>query len=65
MISLTDAGRAEFRAMAAEHENWIAELFGDLTPKDQNELMRLLAKTKMSARTGDQGRRPVIASPIP
>jgi hypothetical protein len=35
--------------MAAEHEGWIAGLFSDLTIKDQKELMRLLAKTKLSA----------------
>lgn len=50
VISLTESGRAEFRTMAAEHEGWIAGLFGDLTIKDQKELMRLLAKTKLSAR---------------
>jgi DNA-binding MarR family transcriptional regulator len=50
LISLTRAGQAEFRAMAAEHENWIAELFGDLNQKEQKDLMRLLAKTKLSAR---------------
>ena len=50
VISLTDLGRAEFRDMAAEHEGWIANLFSDLTRKDQEELMRLLAKTKLSAR---------------
>jgi len=35
--------------MAEEHETWIAEIFGDLAPKDVRELMRLLAKTKASA----------------
>lgn len=50
VISLTASGRAEFSAMAAEHEMWIADLFGELTPKDQKDLMRLLAKTKLSAR---------------
>lgn len=50
VISLTPIGRAEFRAMAAEHEHWIAELFGDLSRREQEDLMRLLAKTKMSAR---------------
>jgi DNA-binding MarR family transcriptional regulator len=49
VIRLTKAGRAEFRRMAAEHENWIADIFSDLTPKDVRELMRLLAKTKASA----------------
>jgi DNA-binding MarR family transcriptional regulator len=50
VISLTDTGRTEFRIMAAEHETWIADLFGDLTQKDQKDLMRLLAKTKLSAK---------------
>ena len=50
VIRLTDLGRAQFRAMAAEHEGWIAAIFGDLTQKEQDDLMRLLAKAKMSAR---------------
>ena len=49
VIRLTRLGRAEFRKMAAEHETWIADIFGDLTEKDVRELMRLLAKTKGSA----------------
>jgi DNA-binding MarR family transcriptional regulator len=55
VISLTSLGRDEFRAMAAEHEGWIAELFGDLTRKEQADLMRLLAKTKISARRAIAG----------
>lgn len=49
VIRLTRQGRAEFRKMAAEHKSWIANLFGDLSPKDVSDLMRLLAKTKASA----------------
>ena len=56
VIRLTKAGRAEFRKMAAEHETWISDIFGDLTPKDVRELMRLLAKTKASARKSAQAR---------
>src|SRR3712207_4494981 len=44
VISLTPLGRAEFRAMAAAHEGWIAEMFGDLSARERGELMRLLAK---------------------
>jgi DNA-binding MarR family transcriptional regulator len=55
VISLTDLGRTEFRQMAAKHEGWIASLFSDLTKKDQEELMRLLAKTKLSARRAVTG----------
>ncbi len=58
VISLTPLGRAEFRAMAAEHEHWIAELFGDLTRREQEDLMRLLAKTKMSAQRAVAGGSP-------
>jgi DNA-binding MarR family transcriptional regulator len=50
VISLTGLGRAEFRAMAAEHEAWIAAIFQDLSRREHEDLMRLLAKTKMSAR---------------
>jgi DNA-binding MarR family transcriptional regulator len=55
VISLTEAGRAEFRTMAGEHEHWIADLFGDLNAKDRGDLMRLLAKTKLSARRAIMG----------
>jgi DNA-binding MarR family transcriptional regulator len=54
LIRLTELGRAEFRAMAAEHEVWIAEMFGDLSPGEVGELMRLLAKTKRSAASGQR-----------
>jgi DNA-binding MarR family transcriptional regulator len=55
VISLTEEGRTEFRTMAGEHELWIAGLFGDLSAKDRNDLMRLLAKTKLSARRAIMG----------
>ncbi|HEU6441083.1 MAG TPA: MarR family transcriptional regulator [Microvirga sp.] len=55
IIKLTPAGRAEFRMMAAEHEAWIAEIFGGLTQKEHKDLMRLLAKTKLSARNAIMG----------
>jgi DNA-binding MarR family transcriptional regulator len=55
-IRLTKTGRAEFRKMAAEHEKWIADVFGDLSPKDIRELMRLLAKAKGSAQRSAKAR---------
>lgn len=57
-ISLTAKGRAEFAAMAAAHEQWIAELLTDLTPTDIDETMRLLAKAKATVRrtTAGEGR---------
>ena len=50
MVHLTREGQVAFRTIAGEHEHWIADLFGDLTAKDRTDLMRLLAKTKLSAR---------------
>jgi DNA-binding MarR family transcriptional regulator len=50
IVSLTAEGRRAFRAMARAHENWIAEIFAGLTAVEIDELMRLLAKTKTSAR---------------
>jgi hypothetical protein len=35
---------------------WIADVFGDLTPKDVRDLMRLLAKTKASAQKSAKAR---------
>ena len=50
IVSLTAEGRRAFRAVARAHENWIAEIFAGLTAVEIDELMRLLAKTKASAR---------------
>ena len=55
VVNLTSFGRSEFRTIAAEHEHWIADLFGDLNAKDRTDLMRLLAKTKLSARRAIMG----------
>src|SRR5712691_10006737 len=49
IVSLTPDGRRAFRALARAHENWIAEIFGDLRPGDLSTLMELLAKAKRSA----------------
>ena len=48
LIRLTEAGRANFRQMAAAHEIWIANMFDGLTQKDIGNLMKLLAKAKAS-----------------
>ncbi len=50
IVSLTADGRRAFRAMARTHEDWIAEIFSGLSSDDMDTLMRLLAKTKASAR---------------
>ena len=50
IVTLTPEGRRTFRALARTHEGWIAEIFGDLTANEIETLMKLLAKTKLSAR---------------
>jgi len=50
IVSLTAEGRKSFRAMARANEGWIAEVFADLSPDEIETLLRLLAKTKTSAR---------------
>jgi DNA-binding MarR family transcriptional regulator len=50
LVKLTAEGRRSFRAMAAAHEGWIAEIFGDLTATERDTLMRLLGKAKAAAR---------------
>jgi DNA-binding MarR family transcriptional regulator len=55
MVNLTSVGRSKFRTMATEHEAWIADIFGGLTEREQADLMRLLAKTKLSARNAIMG----------
>ena len=49
LVKLTAEGRRNFRAMAASHEAWIAEIFADLNAGDRDALMRLLGKAKASA----------------
>lgn len=43
---LTPAGRAAFARMAHAHEQWIVEAFARLSPRDAEQLYRLLAKVK-------------------
>jgi DNA-binding MarR family transcriptional regulator len=55
LVKLTAEGRRSFRAMAASHEAWIAEIFADLRAGDRAALMRLLGKAKASARKAIAG----------
>ena len=50
IVSLTAAGQKFFRAMARTNGDWIGEIFADLSGDDIESLMRLLGKTKASAR---------------
>jgi DNA-binding MarR family transcriptional regulator len=57
LVSLTAQGRRFFAAMARANGDWIGEMFADLSSDEIETLMRLLAKTKASARTAIGGRR--------
>lgn len=45
-VKLTTEGEHQFRRMAAEHESWVVDLFGPLSPKQKNQLMELLGELK-------------------
>ena len=53
-VSLTEAGRSGFAAMAAEHEDWVVDLFADLDPGEIDALMALLGATKRSVQRSAQ-----------
>lgn len=50
LVSLTDAGRMAFRAMAAAHADWIGHAFADFLPAEIDQFMLLLGRAKASAR---------------
>ena len=50
IVTLTPEGRRTFRSLARTHEDWIADIFAGLEPGEVDTLMKLLAKTKTSAR---------------
>lgn len=48
VLTLTPQGRRVFKAMAEQHEDWVADLFADLGTEDRAQLFRLLGQTKAS-----------------
>jgi DNA-binding MarR family transcriptional regulator len=48
-IHLTKAGERSFTDMARAHEEWIVELLAGMTRREQDELLKLLAKVKQHA----------------
>lgn len=52
-VRLTEEGRRQFRTMAREHEDWVAELLGGLDPAAQASLFDLLGRLKTSLPTHD------------
>jgi DNA-binding MarR family transcriptional regulator len=45
-VQLTPAGRAQFAAMAQQHEAWIVDAFAALSEKEVATLHRLLGRVK-------------------
>jgi DNA-binding MarR family transcriptional regulator len=50
IVTFTAEGRRLFRALARANGDWIGEMFAELSTSDIETLLRLLAKTKISAR---------------
>ena len=48
-IQLTRAGQKSFAEMARAHEAWVVELLAGMSRREQDELLRLLAKVKQHA----------------
>jgi DNA-binding MarR family transcriptional regulator len=49
LIRLTSAGDKSFAEMARAHEEWVVELLAGMSRREQDELLRLLAKMKQHA----------------
>jgi len=47
-IRLTSQGKARFLKIAAEHEQWVAQLLSDINPKEVDQMIELLKNTKES-----------------
>ena len=48
-IRLTRKGEKSFAEMAREHEEWVVDLLAGLSKREQDELLKLLAKLKSHA----------------
>jgi DNA-binding MarR family transcriptional regulator len=48
-IRLTKAGERSFAEMARAHEEWVVGMLAGMSRKEQDELLRLLAKVKQHA----------------
>jgi DNA-binding MarR family transcriptional regulator len=45
-VKLSAEGQRQFRRMAAEHEQWVIELFDGMSMKHKNQLVELLGELK-------------------
>jgi DNA-binding MarR family transcriptional regulator len=50
-VKLTNEGVKQFARMAAEHEQWVIELFGGLNAKQKKQLAELLGELKHESAT--------------
>src|SRR3954465_4944715 len=48
-IHLTRAGEKSFTEMAGAHEEWVVDMLSGLSRREQDDLLRLLAKAKVHA----------------
>ncbi|MGH8669081.1 MAG: MarR family winged helix-turn-helix transcriptional regulator [Burkholderiales bacterium] len=48
-IRLTKSGERSFAEMARAHEEWVVELLAGLSRREQDDLLRLLARVKQNA----------------
>ena len=48
-IRLTRTGEKSFTEMAAAHEEWVVDMLSGLSRREQDDLLRLLAKAKVHA----------------
>ncbi|TKD51327.1 MarR family winged helix-turn-helix transcriptional regulator [Sphingomonas baiyangensis] len=48
IVTITPAGRAHFRAVAAEHHHWVGAMFAGLSAEHADQLYALLAELKAS-----------------
>jgi DNA-binding MarR family transcriptional regulator len=51
IVKLTAKGQASFNRIASAHEDWIAEFFAQLSPKDIDGLIHSLGKLKDSVKS--------------
>jgi DNA-binding MarR family transcriptional regulator len=49
LVRLTSSGKKNFAEMARTHEEWVVEMLSGLSKREQDELLKLLAKVKSHA----------------
>lgn len=58
IVRLSGAGRRALDAMAPRHEQWIDEMFADLSDDDRTQLYALLGKLRTSVKQSLEGNEP-------